>query len=364
MPLGRVTEGKSERFAMHYPENNAHAKAYALKALTLMDGHKIVPNPTNYTIWYAYASGARPDLNGAIDEVLARDKEFTDEHARDLFRRYFTFESENDELKETGERIETAVNQVLEYFSSAQTDATQFGETLAGVSEELAKPHDSEEVGDLVRVIMSETQQMVMKSADLEKQIATSAKEMAELREHLTEVRREAMTDPLTGLANRKCFDSRLAAGAEGAQENETKLSLLIADIDHFKQFNDQFGHPVGDKVLRIVARSLREGLKGRDTSARYGGEEFAIILPQTRLKDAAIVADQIRQGLAARKIVNRQTDEDYGTVTLSIGVAEYRYGEPLTDLIRRADDALYRAKRSGRNRVETESADVESIAS
>jgi len=125
-----------------------------------------------------------------------------------------------------------------------------------------------------------------------------------------------------------------------------------------------QVGHPVGDKVLRIVARSLREGLKGRDTSARYGGEEFAIILPQTRLKDAAIVADQIRQGLAARKIVNRQTDEDYGTVTLSIGVAEYRYGEPLTDLIRRADDALYRAKRSGRNRVELESADVESIAS
>lgn len=349
---------------MHYPENSSHAKTYALSALKLMDGHKIVPNPTNYTIWYAYASGARPDLNGAIDELLQTDKEFTDEHARELFRRYFTFESENDELKETGERIETAVNQVLEYFSSAQTDATQFGETLADVSEELAKPHNSEEVGHLVRSIMTETQQMVKKSADLEKQIAASSEEVHQLREHLTEVRREAMTDPLTGLANRKCFDTRLAAGAEDAQENESCMSLLIADIDHFKQFNDQFGHPIGDKVLRIVSRSLREGLKGRDTSARYGGEEFAIILPQTPLKNAAIVADQIRQSLAARQIINRQTDDNYGTVTLSIGVAEYRYGEPLTELIRRADDALYRAKNGGRNRVETESGEVESIAS
>jgi diguanylate cyclase len=107
--------------------------------------------------------------------------------------------------------------------------------------------------------------------------------------------------------------------------------------------------------VLRLVARTLSDSVKGRDTPARYGGEEFVIILPQTRLKDARVVAEQIRANLTRRKIVGKDSRDEYGTVTLSFGAGQYRPGERLSDLIERADAALYHAKRTGRNRVATE---------
>jgi diguanylate cyclase len=128
-----------------------------------------------------------------------------------------------------------------------------------------------------------------------------------------------------------------------------------MIDIDHFKKFNDTYGHLIGDEVLRVVARLLRENVKGRDTPARYGGEEFAVILPQTSLNHAAKLAEQIRNTLASRKVHDKRTDASYGTLTVSIGAAKFQPGEPLDPLVQRADQALYRAKNQGRNRVVTE---------
>jgi diguanylate cyclase len=128
-----------------------------------------------------------------------------------------------------------------------------------------------------------------------------------------------------------------------------------MADIDHFKRFNDSFGHQIGDQVLKLVAQTLSDSLKGRDMPTRYGGEEFAVILPQTRLKDAATVADQMRTTLQKRRLVGKDSRDDYGAITLSFGVAQYRSGEHLADFLARADAALYHAKREGRNRVSTE---------
>jgi diguanylate cyclase len=133
------------------------------------------------------------------------------------------------------------------------------------------------------------------------------------------------------------------------------RLSLLLADIDRFKAFNDSHGHQIGDEVLRAVGRVLKDLVKGRDTPARCGGEAFAVILPDTALADALKIAEQIRARLAGCEPRNLETGEGYGRVTLSLGVAQYRLGEPLGELIQRADRALYRAKRAGRNRVAAE---------
>jgi diguanylate cyclase len=168
-------------------------------------------------------------------------------------------------------------------------------------------------------------------------------------------VRREAVTDALTGIGNRKFFEERMREGAREAMETGEPLALLFMDIDHFKRFNDTFGHQLGDQVLRLVAKTLVESVKGRDTTARYGGEEFAIMLPQTRLVDALRLAEQIRNTMMRRKIVSKNSGEDFGTITLSIGVSAYRPGEALGDMVRRADAALYYAKRNGRNRVASE---------
>jgi diguanylate cyclase len=175
---------------------------------------------------------------------------------------------------------------------------------------------------------------------------------MAELQRDLESVRKEAMTDGLTGLSNRKAFDAAIQRIANECNENSTIFSLLMVDIDYFKNFNDNFGHQIGDQVLRLVARTLTDGVKGRDVSARYGGEEFAIILPETPLDAGVHVGNALRKAVATKDVINRNTGEKLGRITMSVGVAEYKSGENITDLIERADAALYTAKHNGRNQV------------
>ncbi len=165
-------------------------------------------------------------------------------------------------------------------------------------------------------------------------------------------MRTESLTDPLTSLANRKYFDQALASAiAEAAADNEA-MSLLMTDIDHFKKFNDTYGHLTGDQVLRLVALSVKQNVKGQDIAARYGGEEFAVILPNTVLRSAVTVADHIRRAVMSKELMKRSTGEHLGRVTISIGVAALRPGDSAQSLIGRADACLYAAKRSGRNRV------------
>ena len=185
---------------------------------------------------------------------------------------------------------------------------------------------------------MSETQRVAERNRSLEERLTRASGEVSELKLNLETVQREALTDSLTGIPNRKSFETHLREAARDAMENDEPLSLLIADIDHFKRFNDTYGHQIGDQVLRLVAKTLTDSVKGRDTPTRFGGEEFAIVLPQTRLGDARVVAEQIRLGLTRRKLVGRDKRDDYGSVTVSFGAAQFRPGEPLASLIERAD--------------------------
>jgi len=194
-----------------------------------------------------------------------------------------------------------------------------------------------------------------------------SKQEINELQENLEAVRTESLTDPLTQLANRKFFDTTLEKAIAETFERNEPLSLMLTDIDHFKAFNDNFGHLTGDQVLRLVAMAVRHNVKGKDTAARYGGEEFAVILPNTVLRAAVTVAEHIRRAVMAKELMKRSTGEHLGRITISIGVATVRAGDTGQSLIERADTCMYAAKRHGRNRVmceadpevEAESAEV-----
>ena len=184
--------------------------------------------------------------------------------------------------------------------------------------------------------------------------LTTSTEEIEELRRELMRVREEALLDSLTGLLNRRAFDERITTMVADAVEKGEDFSLIMADIDHFKRINDGYGPLFGDRVIRAVGEALKAGVKGRDSVARYGGEEFAILLPTTGLKGAWAVAEGVRRLVAASRIRRMNNDEVVGNITLSAGVATHRDGEPIASLIERADAALYRAKGSGRNRVES----------
>ena len=139
------------------------------------------------------------------------------------------------------------------------------------------------------------------------------------------------------------------------AMENGKPLSILLIDIDHFKAFNDQFGHQFGDQVLRLIAKLLKDGLRSYDLAARFGGEELVGVLPGADVDVARNVAERIRQAIANRQVTRRSTGEILSGVTASVGVAQFVPGETLTSLFERCDRALYAAKRGGRNRTVTE---------
>lgn len=166
------------------------------------------------------------------------------------------------------------------------------------------------------------------------------------------ETKLQAITDGLTGLYNHRFFRAHLTVEIERASRYGHKLSLIILDIDHFKNYNDAHGHPQGDELLRGVAEFLRKGIRESDFACRYGGEEFAIILPETG-KDAALaLAERIRKSIAEHPFPFRET-QPMGTISVSAGVAAFPVdSKNIDDLIKKADKALYRAKDEGRNRA------------
>jgi diguanylate cyclase len=337
--------------------DHQQATRAAETAIEAMRRHGVPPTPRNYTVWYAHAAGSQPDLSRTIEILISNSQEFTEERNEELYNRFFNADIQAELIHETGDKLHTALTEALHYLRQATGRTEEYGARLDAYSAQLDQSNSLDRLRAVITGLMVETRRVAEENKQLEMQLTRSAVEIVELRENLANVQREAVTDALTGIANRKSFDQKLRDAVRNALETGEPLSLLMADIDHFKSFNDTYGHQLGDQVLRLVARTLTESVKGRDTAARYGGEEFAIILPQTRLKDAIGLAEQIRRTITRRHIIRRDTGDDFGTITLSIGISAYRVGEALIETIRRADAALYAAKNSGRNRVVAEDA-------
>ena len=346
---------------MYYPESYEKALEFADAAHAQMRELSIPATPTNYTIWYVYHSGAAPDLRSELDRMLEDKREFTTDGANQLYERHFGMAAESDALKETGERLEAAVSKLMGYLGEAGADAASYGEALETMSGQLSQPLGAGEVRTVISAILEETKRIATQHEKLQATLSESSKEIDDLRQSIFSVRQEALTDALTGIANRKAFDERLRAELNTASDENEPLSLLMLDIDHFKRFNDTYGHLFGDQVLRLVARTFTECIKGRDMAARYGGEEFAIVLPRTEHENALVVAEQIRASVAAKQIVNRRNGEKLGQITISIGASTLGPGQAPEDFIKRADRALYAAKRGGRNQVISD-ADLEAI--
>ena len=173
------------------------------------------------------------------------------------------------------------------------------------------------------------------------------ADKIDELKRIQRELRHQSRSDALTGLANRRPFAEYLGLSMDLARRKQIPTCMLLADIDHFKSINDTYGHDVGDMVLRAMAGMLRSACRARDLAARIGGEEFAVLLTATKLEDAVLVAERIRQNIGESPLL-----PDGGRVTVSIGVARYRPNESAHAFMKRADAAMYRAKAGGRNRV------------
>lgn len=337
---------------MNNSESLEKVMKFSKQALEHIDSHKLHPTPENYELWYVYFAEVNPEINRAVDMLKESGQTITEKSCSELYERFLGKNRENDHVRKAGNKIQEAIEDVSGMVSNVKSATSQYNQALTEATQQISDDIDKEKLEAVLGNIMSNTQDMMQKNAALEERLAASSHTMQELQSDLERVRQEALTDSLTNLANRKAFDAEIKQIADTAQDPEKTFSLILMDIDHFKNFNDNYGHQVGDQVLRLVAKTLKDGVKGRDLPARYGGEEFAIILPDTPLQAAVNVANQLRKAVAGKEIVNRNTGDKLGRITLSGGCGEYKVGESIEDMIDRIDAALYVSKNNGRNQI------------
>lgn len=339
---------------MIYDHDIARASETAKEVTDRLKRDSLAATPHNYELWYVFFSNINADLKKEIlDKVKASpDGKLTETDSRALYEKYLSDSRHQEMFQKAGDQIHSTLQDVSGLMNNVRTATSEYSGTLENVSNKLTSAKTSDDLQKIMKSVVNDTTKMMEQNRKLEEQLDKSARAMDELKKDLDRVRREAMTDGLTGLSNRKSFDDQIVQLADEAVRDGKTFTLLLADIDHFKSFNDNFGHQVGDQVLRLVARTLVEGVKGRDVTARYGGEEFAIILPDTNIDAGIHVGDSLRRALANKDVVNRSTGEQLSKITMSVGVAQYYAGEAIESLIERADAALYTAKHNGRNQV------------
>ena len=337
---------------VQYSDSIEKANEYASSALERMHKEALAPTPENYALWYVYYAGSNPEVTRAIDILESNSQKITDERCQELYQRFLSEGKDGERVREAGDRIQATIKEVSGAVKNVKSATSKYNLSLSTATGKLNQNMDKDQLETVLKGVMTNTQEMIRQNQSLEQELSRSAVAMEELQRDLEMVRKEALTDGLTNLANRKAFDAEIERIMREARETSQTFSLVMLDIDHFKSFNDNFGHQVGDQILRLVAKTLIDGVKGRDVAARYGGEEFAIILPATNLQAAMKVGDSLRKAVDSKDVVNRNSGEKLGRITLSGGVAEYLPGEKIEDLIGRADAALYTAKHNGRNQI------------
>jgi len=331
-------------------DDYAKASEHLRLALSLLSKHQIPPSPLNFRLGYDYVAGRDQRLKAALDEIIEKSEEPLGKDLDDVYCRFFV--QDDQALEKMRQELRRMIEHIRGELERSGGNLANYIKTLDRFSDVLdSSPPDK--MSQEVRKVADDTRSMERVHHLLESNMTKMMSEMETMRRELEQVKEEVMTDALTGISNRKAFDSALENIIEAAQKQRAPFCILLADIDHFKAFNDTFGHLVGDKVIRFVALSLKRCLKGKDMAARYGGEEFAVILPDTALKGAEVIAEQIRKAVSSGVLKDKKINEDYGRITISIGVAQFRSNELPHDLVRRADNALYLAKNRGRDRVE-----------
>jgi diguanylate cyclase len=326
--------------------------AFAEIALGQIKSLRQTAIPRNYEIWYVYATGYNSPLNKIINETLARNGKLTEADLEQIYETYLSQIKITDRIDKVGARVIGEIDGVMKLINDAVGTSAGYDDSLSAATQKLAAAEDRDQVKAIVESLVKSNHEMRDTNKALQSRLALSKTEISNLQQSLEAIRAESLTDPLTGLGNRKYFDRSIDTAVQNALAHGEPLSLLMFDIDHFKSFNDSYGQLTGDQVLRLVGMSLKQTIKGQDITARYGGEEFAVVLPNTALRQALTVADHIRRAVMAKELKKKSTGEILGRVTISVGVSMLKPDDDTHSLLERADACLYAAKRAGRNRV------------
>lgn len=311
--------------------------------------------PRSYELWYTYSAGYNQGLNRAINESIKTNGRIGTDEMLTLYGRFLSPTRLGDRLDEVGLKVSKEVEELVDTLKLSADAASDYGSALEQAGEKIKSVSDPKKLQIYLTHLVKSTQNAVSSNRKLESQLLESKNQIENLQSSLEAIRYESLTDELTTLSNRKHFDNSIERAIEHSKETGRGFSLLMTDIDHFKKFNDTYGHQTGDQVLRLVALAMKQNIKSQDIACRYGGEEFTIILPESSLEEAAAIGENIRTAVMSKELVKRSTGENLGRVTISMGVATFRPTDVAHSIVSRADEALYLAKNSGRNLVRSE---------
>jgi diguanylate cyclase len=330
-----------------------YATSIADRASRFMSQQAVPPTPENFSVWFNYAMGASPALRKTIDILVANKRKFDSATNHDLYVTYVKPRADSGIAEDFPEQLQGVISSAKEFLATAISDNRTQIETLGEVSSQCGASSDPRPI---IERLVKELSNATTRASSLEANFIETSEELDKIRDSLKLAEQHSNTDALTGLANRRALEEFVRSAQITSMETGEPLSVLMIDIDHFKKFNDSFGHQVGDQVLRLVAKVLQENVREDDLAARYGGEELMAVLPGTSVDICAEVAERIRRRISEARLTRRATGEEISSVTVSIGVAQFRLAESAEMMIERCDRALYQAKRSGRNRTITES--------
>ncbi len=327
-------------------------EGYREKILPLLRRHRIAANPINYALLYDYVADHNPELNKAIDALLAENKTLEMKASQELYASFVCSAS-----LESFETIQEKIHQVLDRASDAVdrtfNQAEQVGDGFEQKTTLLENTSDAANHKAIILDIIRETRALAATTQAMQVELTRANAEMEELRGELISVRKVATTDGLTGLLNRHAFQGVMDEIVD--HDGPATVTLAILDIDFFKQVNDTWGHPMGDSVIKYVASLVNKHAADHHHVARYGGEELVIVMPDTDKRMACGISENIRCEMEKVRLKRKSDDQSLGEITVSIGLTEKRDTDSVESFISRADSALYRAKQLGRNRVEAE---------
>lgn len=311
-------------------------------------------SPKSYLVWYDYFEGKNPMLNDAVNGMMEKQLPFTHDAIMDLYARFLDRDSK-EIMTQVQRETRRILTDMLEGMLSISNASNEYEKKLSGYSMDLSQAADITKVREIVGSIITDTKKMADTNQELQDEFEKAKRQTETMNQKLNEIETIASTDALTGLYNRRTFDKEIQNLVETYKKTDEPFSVIVLDIDHFKRFNDTYGHTIGDEVLKTVGSVLKKGVKGRDMPTRYGGEEFVILLPETTCKNACILAEHLRIRIAVRPLRDPHTRQEIAKITASFGVAEVNPQDDAVSIIERADRALYAAKEAGRNRTKSE---------
>lgn len=325
----------------------------ARAAIKQMGKLTILPYPRNFTIWYTHFSGKYPDLSAFLEKHVKIEGYFGEDRNALIYQKFFGFDQLSRTIREVTSRSGRVLNEALGGLKGFRDEAKAARESLHLFNLRLEKIDVDTECKALATEILEQVRKLESAAEAIEARVNTDLSTIVELHRSIEESQREAMTDALTGIANRNLFDSVLRLASRNP-EKARSLSVILMDIDRLKNVNEAYGVKAGDDVLCAVAKALTETVKGRDLAARYGNDEFAVLASRTRLADAVKLAISIRGAFNTSHgpLEEETVVPDAEPITFSIGVAEYEPGEALPRFLDRVNMALTTAQANGRNQI------------